>query len=215
MKFKLKITIVSGGKAPSLELLKSEINSSNILICADSGGNCLYKYNIVPDYLMGDFDSIDKNALDYLKNSGVTIEKYPARKNFTDTELVFNKALELKADEIVFLGCTGTRIDHVVGNIGMLKKCLNHGIKAYIKDENNSIELIDKPLTIKGDKGEIFSLCAYCDLVKKLSIVGAKYKLDNYDLKLGDSRTISNEFLDSDVKLLFEKGNILLFRSKD
>lgn len=215
MKFNLKITIISGGTAPSLKLLKEEVESSNILICADSGGNCLYKYHLIPDYLMGDFDSIDENVLQYFKNSGVVIEKYPAKKNFTDTELVFNKALELKADEIVFLGCTGSRIDHMFGNLGMLKKCLKYGIKAYIKDDNNSIELIDRPIIIRGNKGEFFSIYAYCDLVDKLSISGAKYKLDNYNLELGDSRTVSNEFLSGYVKISFKKGMILLFRSKD
>lgn len=211
----MKAVIVSGGFAPSDNLLKEELKSSTVLICADSGGNCLYKNKIVPEYLLGDFDSIDKEALKSFKNSGCKIEKYPVNKNFTDTEIAFNKAVELKVDEIVFLGLTGNRIDHLFGNIGMLKKCLKHNIKAYIKDDNNSIEIINKSTTIKGNEGETFSLYAYCDLVKSLSIIGAKYKLDEYDLTLGDSRTVSNEFLDNEVNIVFTSGIILLFRSKD
>jgi thiamine pyrophosphokinase len=215
VKFKVKVTIVSGGTPPSLNLLKSELKSSSLLICADGGANCLYNYKINPDYLMGDFDSIDSNVLEFFKNSGTIIEKYPEEKDFTDTEAVFYKAVEKNADEIVFLGCTGTRLDHVMGSIGMLKKSLDYGIKSYIKDENNSIELIDKESVIKGKRGEIFSLYAYCDVVEDLSIIGAKYELNNYKLKLGDSRTVSNEFMDEDVKIVFKSGQILLFRSKD
>lgn len=212
----MKVTIVSGGKAPSLTLVKNELETSSFLICADSGANCLYKYKIKPDYLMGDFDSIDKEALDFFRTSEVKISKYPEKKNFTDTEAVCNKALGLNADEITFLGCTGTRLDHIMGSIGMLKQCIKMGVKAYIKDENNSIEIINKSSIIYGKKGDIFSLYAYCDVVKNLSIIGAKYKLNNYDLTLGDSRTVSNEFLDSNVRIQFDDGGlILLFRSKD
>lgn len=211
----MKAVIVSGGAAPSDNLLKEELKSSQILICADSGGNCLYKNKIVPEYLLGDFDSIDAKSLDFFRNTDCKIEKYPVNKNFTDTEIAFNKAVELKADEIVFLGSTGNRIDHLFGNIGMLKKCLNHNIKGYIKDDNNSIEIINKSTTIDGHKGETFSLYAYCDSVKGLSIIGAKYKLDEYDLILGDSRTVSNEFLDNEVNIVFKSGIVLLFRSRD
>lgn len=212
----MKIVIVSGGNAPSYDLINNELKDSSILICADSGGDCLYKYNIVPSYLMGDFDSISKEALNFFsKYEKCSIEKYPVDKDFTDTELVFNKALELGSSEIVFLGCTGTRIDHLMGNIGMLLKCLNLNVKAYIKDDNNCIEITNKPIKIRGQKGEIFSLQAYCDIVKGLTIKGAKYELVDYNLPLGDARTISNEFIDSDVQINFHKGTLLIFHSKD
>ncbi|MCH3964033.1 MAG: thiamine diphosphokinase [Clostridium sp.] len=211
----MKVTIVSGGNAPSQALLENELSSSSFLICADGGGNCLYKYNIKPDYLMGDFDSISAEALKFFKSSGSVISEYPAKKNFTDTEAVFSKAVELNADEITFLGCTGSRLDHFMGSMGMLKKSLEHGIRAYIKDENNSIEILDKSSIIKGKRGELFSLYAYCDIVENLNIIGAKYKLNNYNLTLGDSRTVSNEFLDGEVSVSFKSGLILLFRSRD
>lgn len=211
----MKSVIVSGGEAPSFELLKSELDSSSLLICADSGANCLYKYNMVPDFLLGDFDSIDKKVLEFFKNRGVEVQSYPSEKNFTDTEAAFYKAVEMESDEIVFLGCTGTRLDHIMGSIGMLKKSLDKGIKAYIKDRNNIIQILHRTSIIKGTKGDTFSLYAYCDKVSNLNIKGARYKLENYDLRLGDSRTVSNEFLSCDVEIAFEDGLLLLFRSHD
>lgn len=212
----MKIVIVSGGKAPSYELIINELKNSSFLICADSGGNCLYEYNIVPDYLMGDFDSINNDVLKFFeKSSKCNIEIYPSDKDFTDTELVLNKAIELGATEIVLLGCTGTRIDHLMGNIGMLLKCLKLNIKAYIKDNYNSIEIVNKTTTIEGEKGKIFSLYPYGSDVENLSIKGAKYKLFNYSLTMGEARCISNEFLDEKVKINFTRGNLLIFHSKD
>ncbi|NMM65641.1 thiamine diphosphokinase [Clostridium sp. P21] len=212
----MKVVIVSGGDAPSYELIKNELKESSFLICADSGGNCLYKYNLVPNYLMGDFDSINSKVLEFFKKSAkCIIETYPRDKDFTDTQLVLNKALELGGTEIVFLGCTGTRIDHLMGSLGMLLKCLKLNVNAYIRDEHNYIRIVDKPIKIKGKKGETFSLHCYGESVENLSIKGAKYELQNYCLKIGDPRTVSNEFLEGEVEISFTSGNLMLFYSKD
>lgn len=212
----MKIVLICGGSPPSHELVNKELEDSNYLICADSGGNCLYRYGIMPDYLMGDFDSIDKEALEFFRgHEKCKIEGFPSDKDFTDTELAFYKAVELGGSEIVFLGCTGTRIDHMMSNIGMLSKSLNLNIKGYIKDDHNTITICNKPVKIRGEKGSTFSLQAYCDCVEKVNIIGARYKLVNYDLELGDARTVSNEFLDDEVEILFKKGTLLILFSRD
>jgi thiamine pyrophosphokinase len=211
----MKVIIISGGKPPSKELLMQEVTKDAFLIAADSGANCLYEYNIVPDLLLGDFDSIDKKVLDYFKKSNCTIDIYPTEKDFTDTEIAVKKALSMKPSEIVFLGCTGSRVDHLLGNIGMLKTCMQNGVSAYIKDGNNKIRLINASTSLKGTVGEIFSLQAYGDEVVGLTIEGAKYSLNNYNLKMGESITISNEFAENIVELKFKSGTLMIILSSD
>lgn len=212
----MKAVIVCGGTAPSSDLLRTEIEDSNCVICADSGGNCLYDYGIIPDYLIGDFDSINPKALKYFSsNSKCNINKYPKDKDFTDTYLALQKANELGSDKIVFLGCTGTRIDHMLGNLGILKVCLDNNIAAFIKDEHNIIFISNKPIILKGYRGQYFSLHAYGCLVRNLCVENAKFELHGYDLSPYDSLTISNEFLNSDVKISFECGILLIINSKD
>jgi len=211
----MKVVIISGGKQPSKKLLMDELENCDFVICADSGANCLYRYNIKPNILLGDFDSINKEVLEYYKNDCSNVIKYPKEKDFTDTELALSEALKLNVDEVVFLGCTGTRLDHLFGNMGLVLRCIKEGIKAYIKDDNNTIFIIDKTSVLKGKNGEMFSIQAYMNEVENLCIEGAKYPLYNYNLKFGDPRTISNEFLDGDVKISFEKGYVIVFKSRD
>ncbi|MFT5872257.1 MAG: thiamine pyrophosphokinase [Clostridium sp.] len=211
----MKIIIISGGKPPSKELLIKEIMANTFLIGADSGANCLYDYNIKPDLLVGDFDSIDKKVLEYFKKSNCIIDIYPTEKDFTDTEIAVKKALCMKPNEIVFLGCTGSRVDHLLGNIGMLKICLENGVKACIKDENNNIRLIDAGTTLNGTVGDTFSLQSYGDEIIGLTIEGAKYPLNNYNLKIGQSITISNEFAVPLVQLKFKAGTLMIILSSD
>lgn len=211
----MKIVITSGGKAPSRKLLIEELKGNSYLICADSGANCLHKYNIVPNMLVGDFDSIDKDVFEYFKNSDAKIVKYPSEKDYTDTEIALNMALDMKPDEIVLLGCTGTRMDHFLANLGLLLKCLENKVVAFIKDEHNTIMITKKSLNIYGKKGKTFSLAAYYNSVENLSISGAKYPLNNFYLNIGNPITTSNEFLDHEVKISFDKGNLLIIYPRD
>jgi thiamine pyrophosphokinase len=211
----MKIVIVCGGKAPSKKLLLEEVKDAEIIICADGGANCLYEYDIEPQFLVGDFDSISPEVLEYYKDTAVSVLTYPVEKDETDSEIAINKAFELKATEVSLLGCTGSRMDHMFGNVGLLKRCVDAGIKGVIKDDNNSVFLINQNIKLRGEYGTYFSLQAYEGSVKHLNIRGAKYPLEHYTLKVGDPITISNMFLQEQVEIEFEEGLLLAFYSKD
>ncbi|GAA0176945.1 thiamine diphosphokinase [Clostridium sediminicola] len=211
----MRVTIVSGGFKPSRFLLKDQIKKSDVVICADSGANCFFEYKLTPNYLLGDFDSIEKNILDFFKNEKCIVEKFPPEKDFTDTELALSKAIELGAKEIVFLGCTGSRMDHFFGNLALLYKCMKNSIKASIKDDNNKIFLTCKNVSLSGNYGEYFSVMPFSEMVGNLSILGAKYELVDYDLKKGDALTVSNEFIDNTVTISFSSGILIVFYSQD
>lgn len=211
----MKTVIVSGGKAPGRELLEMELEDATALICVDSGGNCLKELGIEPDYLVGDFDSISPDAFEYIKGTKCKIIEYPKDKDFTDTELALELAMRLDSNSIVFLGSTGTRLDHVIGNMGLLRVCAQKGIDAFIKDDNNSIMMTDKPITLKAEPGTTFSLQAFSETVENLTVKNARYPLSGYSLKIGDPLTISNRFLDKDVVLEFSSGLLMVMYSRD
>ncbi|MBS5883416.1 MAG: thiamine diphosphokinase [Clostridium sp.] len=211
----MKAIIVSGGRAPSKQLLLNEIKNSNLIIGADKGCEVLYNYNISPNYILGDFDSADKDIIKAMEVSGCEKIKYKKEKDFTDTEIAFNLAVEKGAKEIVLLGGTGTRYDHSLSNLGLMLKALKMSIILKIIDDNNIIFLTDKSIILKGNKGDTISFHAYCECVKKLNICGSKYDLINYDLYLGDGLTTSNEFIGNDIKITFDSGILMVLYTKD
>jgi thiamine pyrophosphokinase len=210
----MKAIIIAGGTPPTKKLLTKEITKNTTIIAADSGANCLWRYKITPDYLIGDFDSIDHKILNFWLDKNVIVEPYPTNKDFTDTELALKKAAQLKIKEITFLGCLGgKRVDHLLGTIGLLDKCIDLNIKSSLKDDYQTVTLLKKSALIHGKSGSIFSLQAYGETVKNLSIVGSKYILKNHFLKMGDALTLSNEFLKKKVKITFKSGKLLLITS--
>lgn len=211
----MKAVVICGGTPPSEMLIREEIANSNVIICADSGANCLYTYKIIPHYLIGDFDSINEKVLKYFKENGVKIENFPPEKDFTDSYIALDKAIELGANELVLLGCTGSRIDHLLGNIGLLLRALNLELKASIKDDNNTIILIDSPIEVTKQDKKYLSLIPYSPLIKGLTIKGVKYELNRYNLELGSSLGISNEIKADRAEIVFDEGLLIVIFSKD
>lgn len=211
----MRAIVVSGGTPPSEELLKSYIKEDDLIIGVDKGCNSLVKYNINVDLALGDFDSVEKDAIEILRDQGTEILTYDPEKDYTDTHLGYIKAMELGAKEILLFGATGTRVDHMLGNLGLFINSINDNIKLEIIDDNNKMIVINKEGRFKGNYGETISFHALSNVVKNLNIEGAKYKLVNYDMTLLEPRAICNEFLYEDIRVSFDEGLILVNFPKD
>jgi len=211
----MRAIIVSGGEPPSEGLLLSYLKKDDFLIGVDKGCNCLYDYNLKPNLILGDFDSANEEVIKAFTKDGVEILKFNPEKDYTDSDLGYIKAKEHGADEILFFGATGSRIDHSLGNIGILLKSLREGIKLQIIDDHNRTFLIAKEASIKGTYGETISFHALSDVVENICIKDAKYELTGYDMKLLEPRAICNEFMYEDISISFDSGIIMVIFPKD
>lgn len=194
----------------------------DVVVAADRGMMVLYEISILPDYLVGDFDSGESKVLEefrskFSKEGRPIIRSFNPEKDETDTELAISMSIGLEPSEILILGGTGTRLDHTLANVGLLRKIMEAGIVGYLVDEHNVISLHDEDFTLKkmGKEEEFFSLLPFGDRVLGLTIEGAKYELSGYDLELGSSLCISNEFEEREVRVKIGKGRLLLFRTSD
>lgn len=211
----MKALIMSGGTKPSKELALKEAAESSYVIGVDKGIEYLYEYNIEPNIVLGDFDSVDIGVLNKITHSYKQLVKFPPEKDFTDTQAAINKCLELNVEEIVILAATGTRLDHTLANIGLLYQCLERGKKAVIKDEKNTIFMTNNDIKLDGFNTGYFSLMAFAGVVENVNIRGAKYPLYDYRLAPWDNITISNEFCGETVNITFNSGTLLIFYSMD
>lgn len=208
--------IVAGGVKPKSGIIKEYLEEAHLIIGVDKGCNYLFEENIQPQYIVGDFDSSRSDIIDKIVNEGVIKHQYKCEKNFTDSEEAFELAISNGAKRIIFLGATGNRFDHTFGNLGLLLKSLNSKVNAEIVDDKNKMFLINENTIIKKDnKYKYVSFLAYNCTIDEFSIKGAKYDLDKYILTVGDSRTVSNEFINDEINLEVSNGNILVIYSKD
>ena len=205
--------MVAAGERPSDTLFRKYIEYCDKTIAIDKGVEVFIDNNVIPDYVVGDFDSVNEKYRD--KINSFNIVKFPKEKDYTDSEIALNRAFRLDADEIIMLGMTGKRIDHMLGNLGLLDISLKRGVKAYIIDDLNKIFLKDKSFSLKGNKGDIVSFYAYSSVVRNLNIKNAKYELESYDLDPFEGLCNSNEFLSGDMHVSFDFGKLLVIYSRD
>lgn len=113
------------------------------IIAADRGLYYLRKMGIVPDYIVGDFDSLpgDERLPD---DPEIEIRRFRPEKDDTDTGIAAALAAELGSDEVYLLGATGTRADHVIANLWLLRTLARKGIVGRIVDAHNRISLLDR-----------------------------------------------------------------------
>lgn len=131
------------------------------VIAADGGMEFCKENGIAPDCIVGDFDSVETETLAYFHGMPQIIWKqFRPEKDETDTELAMMTAFEHRATELHIIGATGSRLDHVIGNIQLLHKALIRDIPAYIVDANNRICLTDgvKKLKRKEQYGNYISI---------------------------------------------------------
>ena len=140
----------------------------------------------------------------------------PCEKDDTDTGLAMQKAIETGADEILLVGGTGTRLDHVLGNIGQLFYAHSKGVKAELIDANNRMRVLDHKSTVskKDQFGKYVSLIPIYE-AKGVTLQGFKYPLNNDTLVFHESWGISNELEAEEGIISFSEGKLLLIESRD
>lgn len=183
----------------------------NYVIGVDGGCDLLQRLNIVPNLILGDFDSIKSLSTFEALWPSAEVMSFPAQKDYTDSELAIEVIMREKLDRIVIIGALGGRMDHMLGTLFLLDK----GDNLVIVDENNCIERIVTPFYRKLDVDEGYvSLIPSNEGLHKITLKGFKYPLFEATILYTQTRGISNEVI-GDGEIIVESGAGYLIRSID
>ncbi len=197
---------------------KIKTGGYDMIMAADSGMDFLYRNHLTPDIIVGDFDSVDHDALDFFKEDNrIEFCRLNPEKDDTDTEYAIRDALSRGITQLTILGGTGSRIDHVLGNISLLGIGLEENVEIELVDEHNRVRMIDKPLSIRRDEqfGRFVSLIPYTGSVAHVTLTGFKYTLDDYTMGGFNSLGVSNEIAEEVAHIEFRGGILLVIESVD
>ncbi len=192
--------IIAGGDYAPIRPKRGDF----ILAC-DRGYAWCKREGIVPDLILGDFDSY-AGALP----AQIPALRYPVEKDDTDTMLAVRRAKEQGFDHVRLCCCFGGRLDHLLSNVETLHYAAALGMEAEAADENNDLRVL-RPgsYTIPYREGWSLSLIALTEQVTGLTIRGAKYEVENAVLRKPTTLGQSNAFV-TDVKLSFDSGVLAL-----
>lgn len=188
-------------------------NETDYLIAADGGLAFFEKMGIVPDLVIGDFDSMGKilPSNEYKSKKKMSIKKLPEEKDDTDLLAAIKEGLEIGCKEFYIFGGTGGRIDHTIANMQCLvflskRGCLGHlyGIGYEMTAITN--DKIEFPPKEKG----VIAVFSMGDKAEGVYLKGLKYELTNAFVTNDFPIGVSNEFLGITSTIEVQNGTLLI-----
>ena len=187
-------------------------NHGGYVICADSGYKHAKKLGIVPDLLVGDFDSYTRKL-----PKGVEVYRSVPEKDDTDTLMAVKIAIERGYNNIYLYGALGgPRFDHAFANIQTMLYAREHGADLILIG-NGTLLLQGEGEAMYTEESKrwgykYLSVFAITETVKIKSLRGVKYPLENYEMKSSFPIGVSNEITDGQACLDSESGLALVIQ---
>ena len=208
----MKAFIYTGGNiAP--DNITEQPKAGELRIAADGGYNNAKALGVHIDVLLGDLDSLS-DTRDVPKETEII--KVKPEKDFTDTQLAVETAIERGADDIVIIGGLSGRLDHTLSNLSILEDLWARRVHAVIADGNNRVRFIDSTSTLIAKSGYRYvSILLASDVAKGVSVEGCKYPLTNAKLERRFQYAVSNEITGNCALISLRKGSVYIVESRD
>ena len=201
----MNILIIAAGNSNNPQKLLEYADAADYIICADAGYEHAKSVGIVPDILVGDFDSLSEKPAEFLR-----VVKLPVEKDETDTLYALRFAFSKGATKIVLYGGIGSRFDHSYANICLLHHAMIRDIPMVVTDGTTEVYLTDSQLTLKGKKDQTISIYAFSDICQGVSLRGFYYPLENVLLEKYNIIGTSNLITEDVAEISVSDGNLLI-----
>lgn len=196
--------IISGGEYSRLDINREKY----FVIACDKGYEYARRDGIIPDLILGDFDSYEEELPD-----GIEIIKLPKEKDDTDTMYAVKEAIKREYRHLEIRCALGKRPDHEYANYQCMAYSLRHGASCEIISDNCQVYGVkDGEIEIKCEKGQTFSVFSYTNESMGVSISGAHYNVENVGLSSSYPLGQSNYAEADRVKITVENGMLLIMK---
>lgn len=196
--------IIGAGECKKTDFEKQ---NGDLIIAADGGCVYLEKAGIVPDIIIGDFDS-----LGYVPEGKEVVKLNPV-KDITDMDAAVKEGIKRGYTEFRLYGACGGRIDHTLANIQLIASLSKQNIKAYIHDDMIITAVTDGEIRFNAEHKGYISVFSHSDKCAGLTIEGLKYTLDNAQLSNTFPLGVSNEFIGTESRISVKNGTVIIVYS--
>lgn len=207
----MKVIIFANGRFTDHHSARAEIGPADIVIAADGGARHCQAIELIPQVLIGDYDSLSQSELDSFQNAGTKLIRYPAKKDWTDLELAIEYACQLKPKEILIYGGLGNRWDQTLANLLLLSRVNCNNTRLRMLDGPQEISLVRGPqtLNIQGEPGDTVSLIPIAGHAQGVKTQGLEYPLNDEPLYFGATRGVSNVLVENTASISLSEGMLV------
>ncbi len=204
----MKALILAGSDITVTETLKTICREANVVIAADSGVRHAKPLGVIPDLIVGDFDSASAEDLSLYPN--VPLQTHPASKDALDLELALDEAAVWGATELLIVGALGGRLDQTLAAL-LIAARVHQSCPVTVHDGHHAAHPLKMgdALTLKLPPGTPFSVLSL-EPVSQVSLEGSSYPLSEASLAFGVGLGVSNETLANTLTVTLHCGLALL-----
>jgi thiamine pyrophosphokinase len=207
----MNCVIFANGPLEMDRLDEQALGKFDLIIATDGGASHCRSYNLTPDVVIGDMDSIPDRLLEELQLLGVQIFTFPRHKDQTDLELAIDLAIERGATAIVILGALGERWDMSISSVMLLAAPRYAGIEMTVQTGTTRLFCLRGPIRkeFAGGPGDRLSILPLSKTVTGVTLQGLAYPLANREIPLGSTLGISNIVTAPEVSISLSEGILL------
>lgn len=194
---------VSGG-------MKALLSPDDYIIACDAGYLRAEALGVVPDLVVGDFDSAPR------PKGGASI-LLPTEKDDTDTQYAARLALERGFKRVLLLGALGgARLEHGLANLATGLWLAKRGVEVRLANEQSLLQFVlpGLPVVLQHAPGCYFSIFPIEGAATGVCERGAKYPLENAALTPDYPVGVSNETLPGETVISVQTGSLLLIQTQ-
>ena len=205
-----RCVIVGGADIGRPETIRAALRDDDYMIYCDCGLRHLPRLGRAADLIVGDFDSHENP---HAQTETIVL---PHEKDDTDTYFAAKEALRRGFRDFLLLGVVGARLDHTLGNLGLLLMLDGAGAEAKILDDYSEIEIVSHRTATVSGGFPYFSLLNISGTARHVTVTGAKFPLEDASIPCDTSLGVSNEVLPGQTaRISVGEGRLLLVRIRE
>lgn len=192
------VVILANGTFPTSPRALEYLNNADKLVCCDGAAQNAVQYGRIPDYIVGDLDSLSDELRVRYANRLVRVEEQETN----DLTKAFRFCRARNWNNLVILGATGKREDHALGNLARFVEFAKEAPGIQLVTDDGVFIVATEPGVFRSQPGRQISIfCLHPG--QRVSSRGLKYPLDNLQLESWYVATL-NEALGQEFELVFE-----------
>lgn len=195
--------------AAEFDALAVPLGPEDCVIAADGGLKHTQKLGIIPDVILGDFDSLGYAP------EGANV--FPVEKDDTDAMLAVRRGLQLGYREFLLYGSLdGPRLDHTIANFQTLQYLCDHGAFGYLVGNTYIVTAVENGCLRfpAGLEGTVSVFCLGSD-AEGVDIAGLYYPLKDGTLTAGFPLGVSNHFTGAEARISVRTGSLLVLWDRE
>ncbi len=178
------------------------------LLAADGGADHLARIGLRPAAVIGDLDSISPETRAWLGETSL-IER--PDQDRTDLDKALEYAFDnLGAEHVTVIAALGGRIDHELGNLGLLAR-LAMGERLVFEGADHRVLAIAGEAALVAQPGETWSFWTY-DPSVRVTIDGVRWPIEDAAIDAGGQPSISNQATEEEVRVQATGGAVIVMR---